>query len=71
MKAGDVTVTIRVVDEATPVLDRIAWKIMAVDGQWHREMMRADGLPKPIWTHEVLGLPCDHPTRECPNEALR
>ena len=44
MKAGDVTVTIRVVDEATPVLDRIAWKIMAVDGQWHREMMRADGL---------------------------
>jgi hypothetical protein len=48
MKAGDLTIEVRVVDYATAELSRIAWAVQAIDGQWHPRYLRADGLRQPV-----------------------
>jgi hypothetical protein len=45
--AGTITVELRLVDHATPILRRVAWKFLTLDGQWHVEFMNADRLRQP------------------------
>ena len=47
-KAGAIAIEINVVDKATAELNRIAWTIQSIDGQWHPSYLKADRLHQPV-----------------------
>ena len=43
-RAGEITVTLKLVDQVSGPLRRLSWKLQSWDGQWHPSYMKADKL---------------------------
>jgi len=48
MRAGEITVELRLVDHVSKPLRRLSWKFQSWDGQWHPSYLKADGLRQPV-----------------------